>query len=79
LPEKFAFDLLAEIGRDCVGAVQLLGAEEEPADPRRIEGRRISEHEIASLLKGLTAEGAGSKLSGDEFRISLVSSNIQTA
>ena len=34
-----AFDLLAEIGRDCVGAVQLLGPEDEPDDVRRIRRR----------------------------------------
>ena len=73
------FDLLSEIGRDCVGAVQLLGADEEPAGLRRIEGRPIGESEIASVLNGLTAVGAGSELSSDEFRISLAGAQEKTA
>ena len=74
-----AFDLLAEIGRDCVGAIQLLPIDEEPASQERIEGRRISNHQIAEVLKGLTALGTGGRLSDEEFRISLAGAQEKTA
>ena len=41
-----AFDLLQEIGRDCVGAVQLLREDEAPVDVRRIEGTVMSEDDV---------------------------------
>ncbi|MBD9667321.1 HipA N-terminal domain-containing protein [Variovorax sp. VRV01] len=34
------FDLLQAICRDCVGAIQLLGEDDSPADVDRIEGRQ---------------------------------------
>ena len=74
-----AFDLLAEIGRDCVGAIQLLPVDEEPASQKRIEGRRISDRQIAEILKGLTALGIGDRLSDEEFRISLAGAQEKTA
>lgn len=74
-----AFDLLAEIGRDCVGAIQLLGVDEEPSPVDRIEGRPIDEHEIAGILKGLTAVGLGGRTADEEFRISLAGAQEKTA
>jgi serine/threonine-protein kinase HipA len=74
-----AFDLLAEIGRDCVGAVQLLPAEDTPAANGQIEGRPIDEHEIATILKGLTAMGSGAQVRNEEFRISLAGAQEKTA
>jgi len=74
-----AFDLLAEIGRDCVGAIQLLPIDEEPASRECIEGRKISDHQIAEILKGLTTIGTGERLSDDEFRISLAGAQEKTA
>ncbi len=74
-----AFDLLAEIGRDCVGAIQLLSDDEEPSPVDRIEGRPIDEHEIAGILKGLTAVGLGGSTIDEEFRISLAGAQEKTA
>jgi serine/threonine-protein kinase HipA len=74
-----AFDLLAEIGRDCVGAIQLLPADDAPSPADRIEGRPIDEHEIAAILKGLTAMGSGGRATDEEFRISLAGAQEKTA
>ncbi len=74
-----AFDLLAEIGRDCVGAIQLLPVDERPAQQEIIEGRKVSDREIAEILKGLTTIGAGGRLSAEEFRISLAGAQEKTA
>ncbi len=38
-----AFDLLAAIGRDCAGAVQLLPAGESPGDVRSIDAEPLDE------------------------------------
>lgn len=74
-----AFDLLSCIGRDCVGAIQLLPEDEEPSPFDRIEGRPIDEHEIADILKGLTAMGSGGGKTEEEFRISLAGAQEKTA
>ncbi len=49
-----AFDLLQEIGRDCVGAVQLLKEDESPTDVNRIEGTPMLEEDVERYLIGLT-------------------------
>jgi serine/threonine-protein kinase HipA len=43
LPSIDAFDLLQEIGRDCVGAVQLLEEDEAPIDVKRSDGTPMLE------------------------------------
>jgi len=73
------FDLLAEIGKDCVGAIQLLPEDDAPSPTGRIEGRPIDEHEIATILKGLTSTGSGGRITDEEFRISLAGAQEKTA
>ena len=48
-----AFDLLEQIGRDCVGAVQLLPDGHQASDVSCIEGTSLSEAQVATLLRGL--------------------------
>lgn len=50
------FDLLALLGRDCAGAVQLLPEGAEPGDPQRVEGEPLSERELVHALDALAAE-----------------------
>jgi len=45
-----AFDLLAAVGRDCAGAVQLLPLDQEPSSIDRIEARPLSDQEIGQRL-----------------------------
>src|SRR5262245_10213979 len=52
-----AFDLLSAIGRDCVGAVQLLPEGEEPAGWNRIESAPITESEIEERLQKIGSSG----------------------
>src|SRR5260370_10556475 len=49
------FELLAMLGRDCVGAIQMLPPGEEPDDLETIKGRALSDGEIANLLRETTA------------------------
>jgi serine/threonine-protein kinase HipA len=75
-----AFDLLQAIGRDCVGAVQLLGVDESPTDITRISGTPMREDEIEKLLAQTTSAGPLSSLGdGEELRISLAGAQEKTA
>jgi serine/threonine-protein kinase HipA len=75
-----AFDLLSAIGRDCVGAVQLLPKGEEPVGFDRIEAESLTdagvEKAIATSLSGARALGQPEP---DEFRISLAGAQEKTA
>ncbi|MCK9524209.1 MAG: type II toxin-antitoxin system HipA family toxin [Proteobacteria bacterium] len=68
------FDLLSAIGRDCVGAIQLLPPDEEPA-PFCIEGRPLGEAEVAAMLR----EGAVPSLDGKALSLALPGAQEKTA
>lgn len=74
------FDLLAAIGRDCVGAVQLLPVEEPPTGFDRIEGAVLNDEAVAALLRStvLTAQFANRDKDQD-FRISIAGAQEKTA
>lgn len=76
-----AFDLLAAIGRDCVGAVQLLPADVASSDVRRIEARPLTSAEVARQLRIATTESRLGVESEDdeEFRISIAGAQEKTA
>lgn len=74
------FDLLQAIGRECVGAVQLLPAGEVPSSIHDIQAKPLSEQEVAQLLRG-TAGGGGilGQRDDDDFRISIAGAQEKTA
>ena len=74
-----AFDLLAEIGRDCVGAIQLLPAGEEPRGIRTIEAEPLDEAGVARSLRNAVASLPLGQASGDDFRISIAGAQEKTA
>ena len=71
-------DLLAAIGRDCIGAMQFLPRGADPGDPFRIEGTPQSEAEIAATLRDLAVAPLGLG-ADDTFRISLAGAQEKTA
>ncbi|OUM02453.1 type II toxin-antitoxin system HipA family toxin [Variovorax sp. JS1663] len=73
-----AFDLLQAIGRDCVGAIQLLGEDDGPPAVDRIEGTPLSEQDVERLLANTGAPGALGAPE-DELRISLAGAQEKTA
>lgn len=77
-----AFDLLAQIGRDCVGALQILPDGAAPADVGIVEATPLGEHEVATILRGTVAPpalvGATSR-DDDDFRISIAGAQEKTA
>ena len=72
-----AFDLLAETGRDCVGAVQLLPQGADPAPPSPATGRALDDADVAALL-GAVRTGAPLE-PPDAFRLSLAGAQEKTA
>lgn len=72
-----AFELLAEIGRDCIGAIQLLPPDSPPPDVRSIHGRALDGDGVARLLAAVTHPGRHDDLA--EFRVSLAGAQEKTA
>ncbi|MBI2383519.1 MAG: type II toxin-antitoxin system HipA family toxin [Gammaproteobacteria bacterium] len=74
-----AFDLLAEVGRDCVGAIQLLPEGTPPGEIRRLDGSPMTSRQIEALLEELPAIPAGPGAADAGFRISLAGAQEKTA
>jgi serine/threonine-protein kinase HipA len=76
-----AFDLLQAIGRDCVGAVQLLPEDDAPEGVERIEGTPLSDAEIEAMLARTVSQPAPGAHDDpdDDFRISLAGAQEKTA
>ena len=75
-----AFALLEAIGRDCVGAVQLLPEGMEPTGWDRMEAEPLSEAEVAAILREVPSEAVLGQSSDDElFRVSLAGAQEKTA
>lgn len=74
------FDLLQAIGRDCVGAVQLLPRNAAPDDLHSIHFRPLTDADVAALLRGVTAlpVPGGRPRDTDEFRISIAGAQEKT-
>ncbi|MCA7935800.1 type II toxin-antitoxin system HipA family toxin [Burkholderia cepacia] len=72
------FDLLAALGRDCIGAVQLLGEDDAPTGLNRIDGTPLSDDDVARVLdqaSGVATAGGDD----DDFRLSLAGTQEKTA
>ncbi len=75
-----AFDLLQEIGRDCVGALQLMPEDEPPPGIRQITGERLTPTGVEQLLSGaLSSTFHEGEANEDAFRISLAGAQEKTA
>ncbi len=74
------FDLLAAIGRDCVGAIQLVPAGADPGDIRRIEATPLNEAGVANVLRNTTvSRQPGEAPDDDAFRLSIAGAQEKTA
>lgn len=73
------FDLLAELGRDCVGAIQLLDIDEQPAQIFSIRQRPLSEAQIAEMLRNTAAVLPGQHGQDDDLRLSIAGAQEKTA
>lgn len=75
------FDLLKAIGRDCVGAVQILGEDEFPEGFDRMEGVVLTEEDIERRLHQVVSPAgfAQGQNPDDDLRISLAGAQEKTA
>jgi serine/threonine-protein kinase HipA len=76
------FDLLSAIGRDCVGAVQLLPPGMKPDGVRELHYDTLDEGQIEQVLLGAAGDDtfmAGGAEADDSFRISLAGAQEKTA
>jgi serine/threonine-protein kinase HipA len=73
-----SFDILAALGRDCVGALQVYPEDEKASPVGTAKGYEISTREITSRIKNLRVNPLGIDLEQD-FRISLAGAQSKTA
>jgi serine/threonine-protein kinase HipA len=74
-----AFDLLSAVGRDCVGAVQLLQPGHTPERWNRITATPLTEAGVEATLREVTAATPLGAEEQNEFRISLAGAQEKTA
>ncbi len=72
-----SFSLLSAIGRDCVGALQIMPHEEKPVGLNKIEGRPLNADEVAEILSGVIQTNTDAD--DDDFRISIAGAQEKTA
>lgn len=74
------FDLLTELGKDCVGAIQLLKEGDEPTDLYCVKYRPLSESDIAATLRNTTAASIpGRQSDTGDLRLSIAGAQEKTA
>ncbi|WP_109482426.1 type II toxin-antitoxin system HipA family toxin [Paraburkholderia sp. C35] len=74
------FDLLAALGRDCVGAIQMLPPGETPTHLYRIEGDALTGEDIGRLLRDTTATAPlGQRDHAGDLRLSIAGAQEKTA
>jgi len=75
-----AFDLLAKIGRDCIGALQISPDDEVTPTVRSIDGTPVDDAEIEQILLKTSGSATLGRLEeDDDFRISLAGAQEKTA
>ncbi|MBC8024544.1 MAG: type II toxin-antitoxin system HipA family toxin [Steroidobacteraceae bacterium] len=72
------FDLLSAVGRDCVGAIQLLPIDEEPSSVETIEAISLSDRQIEDDLAAVVSPKTFG-VDATEFRISIAGAQEKTA
>ncbi|MBB71831.1 MAG: serine/threonine protein kinase [Legionellales bacterium] len=71
LSSSHPFDLLAQIGQDCIGALQITPANSDDIDIHAIQATPVSDSDIANTLKSYQTAPLGMTEETDDFRISL--------
>lgn len=76
-----AFDLLAQIGRDCIGALQILPLGESPTGVQTIAAEPLSSAQMAHLLRATVAPAAFNAAGNaeEDFRVSIAGAQEKTA
>jgi serine/threonine-protein kinase HipA len=74
-----AFDLLAAIGRDCAGAVQLLPPGVEPEGWNRIDAVALRDRDVAAIVASVTSDAPLGQGDEEDLRISIAGAQEKTA
>lgn len=75
-----AFDLLAEVGRDCVGALEILPMGASSAGVLPLQAEPLTDAQVAEVLRGATTPSTlGLMPNEDDFRISIAGAQEKTA
>jgi len=74
-----AFDLLIEIGRECVGAIQLLPLDRPSENVKQIEAELLDEEGVAHLLRSTISSMPLGQHDEDAFRISIAGAQEKSA
>ncbi|MFZ2648969.1 MAG: type II toxin-antitoxin system HipA family toxin [Burkholderiaceae bacterium] len=76
-----AFDLLAEVGRDCAGALYIAPGDEPPGDISRLDAEPLDEAGVARLLRAVANVGGRGAADDDaqDLRISIAGAQEKTA
>jgi serine/threonine-protein kinase HipA len=73
------FDLLSAVGRDCVGALQLLPPDEAPGNVKKIDAEPLSKRDIEKLLLQTASAAPAWNPDRNELRISIAGAQEKTA
>ncbi|GMR19671.1 MAG: type II toxin-antitoxin system HipA family toxin [Gammaproteobacteria bacterium] len=73
------FDLLAVIGRDCVGALRFVPEGLDPGNPTKMGYRPVTDDEIAARIASLGTTPLGVHTDDDDFRLSIAGVQEKTA
>lgn len=73
-----AHSLLTALGRDCVGALQFLPDGIDPGKAGSVDGRPVTDDDIAAIVNNLTAAPLGMG-EDEDFRISIAGAQEKTA
>jgi len=74
-----AFDLLFEVGRDCVGAVQLLPPAQPPENVKQIDAEPLDDVGVADALRSATSSSPLGQRDDNAFRISIAGAQEKSA
>jgi serine/threonine-protein kinase HipA len=75
-----AFQLLAEVGRDCVGSLEILPEGQVSDGTAPLQSEPLSEAQVAQVLRSATTPNAmGWEGDADDFRISIAGAQEKTA
>ena len=75
-----AFDLLAEVGRDCVGALEILPLGTLSPGMLSLQAEPLTDAQVAEVLRGATTPSTLGLVSNeDDFRISIAGAQEKTA
>lgn len=73
------FDLLEAVGRDCVGALQLLPEASHPEGVRTIDATPLTDRDVEKVLAGALSSDTAVSGDDDDFRISIAGAQEKTA